>query len=245
MSPQEFAEQSQRLTKAFGEKGFSEERLQMLWKKLKWRHAQVFSEAIDMLIVDSTQSPNWGKISEAINTAQRNNPTLTSDPYKHFRDELQKRIDMKEQCHRCQNTGVIGAYRKYQKNQPTILLCSCYSGNIAQSLPEYKHDRVIEAHDPFYLIFDFDPSRFKKMELYQDLDIPSGAHYPDYIAPIYYEKEIHISPALWWPPGHEREVKKVEPEKLSFADNETKKQIETYASSLREHINENEEEYFD
>ncbi len=201
MTELEFGTQMDRLKLVYGDKNYPHDRILMIWKRMKWRHPLALETAIDHLIADSQYAPMLTKIIEAVAAAERANPDWKSDPYQDIRNKLREYRTQPNACHRCGNTGVFTAFRKYQSLTPATMICLCSPGNLAKQLPDYRGCRQPELHDPFYLIFEYDPNLHAKMDLYRHLNFENAASAQGAIAEIYYEKEIHMQPIYWTPPG--------------------------------------------
>lgn len=201
MNEVEFGTQIDRLKAVYGDKSYPHDRVLMIWKKMKWRHPLALEGAIDHLIADNQYAPMLVKILEAVGSVERANPDWKIDPYKETRDKLRAYRIQAGSCHRCSNTGVFTALRKYQGLTPATMICLCSAGSLAKQLPDYRECRQPELHDPFYLIFEFDPNLHLKMDLYRDLYFENSTESQGTLAEIYYSKEIHMQPVYWTPPG--------------------------------------------
>lgn len=139
MTEFEYGAQIDRLKAVYGDKAYPDERVSMIWKKMKWRHPDVLEMAVDQLIADNQYAPLLNKILEAAVAAERAHPELRIDPYAEVRIELSNRRRESTQCHMCWGVGIITAYRKDLEGHPgEDLLCTCYSGRLAEKLPEYR-----------------------------------------------------------------------------------------------------------
>lgn len=220
MTLDEFGTQISRLIKVYGEKAYPEERTAQIYKKVKWRHVRVFEDAIDFLIGDSSHAPMLGKIMESCFSSQRKFPELEVDPYKDLRDKIRDAQKQNHNCYRCSGAGAFMVYRKYEGLAMRVLICRCDMGPIAKQLPDYRAERFYEAHDPFYLIMDFDPNKSEKFKLYQDLYFENTIEAQPKLAEIYYEHEIKMTPCYWYPPSWDHSARKYtsEPEQIEKTD---------------------------
>lgn len=201
MTEVEFGFHMDRLKKVYGVKAYPDERTEQIWLRNKWRHAQVFSDAIDTVIGDNAHPPMLGKIIEAVAASQRKFPELEADPYKPIREQIHQATHEKSVCHRCGNTGVIECFRKYYGLTQSIMFCRCSAAEVARKLPDFRGARVVEAHDPFYVIFWFDPNKSEKFQIYKDLYFDSVAEATPKLSELYYSHDINMDPCYWRPDG--------------------------------------------
>jgi hypothetical protein len=128
MTKEEFSKEIHRLITNYGEKHYSPERQEILWKYFKNAIYKAFHEGISKLIADCAQAPLNSKIAEAYGEA-RNNLQADAGP-KPFVDENNKH------CKFCAGTGAINA-KKRDGNMATFAF-KCGQCKANETLGHYK-----------------------------------------------------------------------------------------------------------
>lgn len=156
MTYDEYNNQMQRLIAIYGEKVFNADKIELLFRKVRWRHPKIWEEAIDLTILESVNIPTVHKILECCSIAKKNNPGIEVDPYEKMRSEISERekIPHHGQCRKCWNRGFITGYRKDISGHPAEeLTCDCVSGQIACKLPEGRNLRPwLHYYDHYYVL---------------------------------------------------------------------------------------------
>lgn len=203
MKQVEFDAQIERMVSFYGDKAYPRERIEMIYRAVKYYHPEVWQLAVDMIIADCERAPMLSKIKEFLRLAQNQLPDKeTIDPNAHIRAQLNDAAKAARPCYKCFNTGLIVVYRKWQGLSEAALACNCQWGEVVTKLPEFRTVRRIQAIDPFYYVLGFDPNKAEKLLLYRD--VPWRHKSQDAlneISEIYFTHEIHIVPVYWSPSG--------------------------------------------
>ena len=197
MTESEFLFQMNRLITVYGDRAYPQERVTQILLKNKWRHPKVFEDAIDCLIGDNAHPPMLSKIQEACAASQRRFPELDTDPFKPIREKIYEETRVSSPCSRCGNYGVFDVYRKYSGLVSVGMLCRCSSAELARKLPENRSHRILDSHDAFYLIYDFDPNRNEKFQIYGNLFFETVEAAIPRLNELYYKHDVNMEPCYW------------------------------------------------
>lgn len=199
MTQQEFDLEMNRLVSFYGDKAYPTERIDLIYKSLRWQHPEVWNKAVDLAMADSEKAPLLAKLTEFVNRAKSMLPDLKADdPYAPIRAQIDEAMKSKNPCYKCGNSGLIIAYRKWQGLSEAVLACNCQWGDVAVKVPEYREVRRIQAHDPFYYVLKFDVNKREKFEIYGDLPWRANASEAvTELAERYYTRELNMKPLFW------------------------------------------------
>lgn len=138
MTFQEFEPTVARLRKVYTDRAFPHERVEIIFRSVKYVDIEVWNETLSELIGDAMHAPSLSKIKEVMNSVRKRMGRV-DDGWDWLRGEIQERIHTQPFCPKCANSGVFSAYRKADPHQETFVkACDCFVGARAIWLPENK-----------------------------------------------------------------------------------------------------------
>lgn len=241
MKEPEFMAILTRLISVYSEKFYPSDRVNIIREKTKYVHPTIFDDAVTTLIGDNTHAPMLQKIQEAINVSRKKFPELNVDPHQEARKKLKEKSLLPGACYRCDGLGTVEVFQKWSRLSSNLLLCHCSSSAIAAKLPEYRLLRPYLHHDPFYYIFNFDPNKEMKFEIYSHLSFSSLKEAAPKLSEIYYQHDIHMDPCYWKPNGwvSDRPLIKSQIQSNAKSERELKREVVGYIESIRNEFKEN------
>lgn len=231
MELHEFARHMDSLKNVYGDRAYPAEREKIIFSKIKWRSEKVWEESVKRLIADSMQPPLLTKISEMCSLVQREYPEISVDPYAGVRQQIKSKVQANS-CQLCNGHGTILAYKKYMAFNQANYICTCLAGDMAWKLPENRHMRQYETHDPFWVILHNDPNKSEKFDMYKGFATEDVNLIQSEIAKIYYDHEIFYDPCYWVPKDWNQEAKrKFEKREIDVA--KYKEEIKRYIEAFK------------
>lgn len=170
MTREEFQSQMSRLIKVYGDRAYPPERMQIIWRKIQFRHPKIFESSVDALIADNAHPPLLSKIMEMLVMVGKQYPDLDKGPETDLRDQLIEAQKRPGGCDKCENWGVIRAFRKDKFGHPEeYLLCDCRLGSIAARLPEYRRCGEWHQYYDHYYVLDSEYQSSEKLALFSHI----------------------------------------------------------------------------
>ena len=138
MTYSEFEPTIQRLRAVYGDKAFPRERVEVVYRAVKFAPLDVWLETLNELIGESMHAPPLSKIRETLNIVRKRYGT-TDDGWDWLRAEIKRCESIEPICPKCHNTGVLECYKKQDPHQYRYCMaCDCNIGDGAIWLPENK-----------------------------------------------------------------------------------------------------------
>jgi hypothetical protein len=138
MTWQEFEQSISRLKAVYGDKAYPKERVEMVYRAVKWTHLAIWEESLNEIIGDCIHPPTVSKIKEIVNLT-RKRMSIDDDPFKNLRAEIRE-LEKTSQCRKCFGSGTLSAHRRDDEFQHLFVFgCDCAAGVKAMLLPENKN----------------------------------------------------------------------------------------------------------
>lgn len=121
-------------------RAYPKERMDLVYRAMRYTSAAVWNETVNELIGDSMQPPSVSKMREVMYLVRKkfNEP---GDPWEPLRQEIAGKVKA-SQCVKCAGSGALTAHKRNDPNQFEFTFgCDCEAGNLAMKLPE-NHGKI-------------------------------------------------------------------------------------------------------
>lgn len=140
MTHEEFQAGATRLISVYGKNAFPLERLEIMWRTVRYVSARVWNETVSEVIGEYISVPSITKIKDALYAVRKKLNLGETDFWSDTRQKLELMARERNLCRDCLNSGLIAARRRADPHQYLrVFGCHCAAGGLAMSLPEHKN----------------------------------------------------------------------------------------------------------
>lgn len=137
MTYQEFEPAIARLRTVYGDKAYPKERVEVIFRSVKYSSSRVWDETVTELIGEAMHAPPLSKIREVLYLVKKRF-NESSDPWQAQREEI-RGLERTSSCRQCYGSGTLAAHRRSDPHEHLFVFsCDCYAGQVAIQLPENR-----------------------------------------------------------------------------------------------------------